>query len=388
MPRPVIVEYTPALLDSIRAQVPAAADAEETGGILFGTRSGRMITVTDMRPVVTSHLGGPAFTLTGQDRVAFEQVLALPRTEPSLQGTAVVGWYLTHTRDSLVLRPSDREIFDLYFGDPWQVTLVVRPGQTGWLRAATIGRHEDTIEPTILATFTIRQAGDTLMERETLDVLVPSDVVRVRAATVPPEAETGLALPATILEIEPHPTTLPAPSPAPPVQRPTGGRAARLQPLIAAVGVFAAAGVGFWYLHTHSRESLGLIAFRQEGIFRVEWNAAARPIARAAGAKLEVVDGADVTLRDLSREDLKRGLWATLCRRSDCTAKLQLYDKSGILQEELARFVGRAPNRDISQLEQEKAELRDALEREQERSRQLANRLRTLQRMLTPRPGR
>ena len=57
------------------------------------------------------------------------------RADPQLEGLLCLGWFLSHTRTEIALSESDLEIFSTYFPDPWQVTLVVRPGRGGSMRA-------------------------------------------------------------------------------------------------------------------------------------------------------------------------------------------------------------------------------------------------------------
>jgi hypothetical protein len=59
-----------------------------------------------------------------------------------------VGWYISHTRSEITLTESDQEIFTTYFGQPWQVTLVIRPSRGGNMRAGYFVRQQDgTLDP-------------------------------------------------------------------------------------------------------------------------------------------------------------------------------------------------------------------------------------------------
>ena len=393
--RPSAIQYAPALLDEVRAHITEALErspdrSEESGGVLFGVRKGDVITVTAMRPVTIAHAQGPAFTLGPDDGKEFEHAIGLAQTDVALAGTEAVGWFLSHTRDSLVLRPSDREIFNRFFGEPWQIVLVVRPGLIGSLRAATIGRGSGEEPEPVLNSFNIRQLRSWQAAAGGSPGLAGSAIVPVKVISSEPAPGLPLALEKVetkALERIPAPVPVPQPMLLPaPVSRP---KRIPLQPVVAIAGVLTVAAAGFWYVRAHAVEPVGLTAYQRDGVLRIEWDTGSRSVIRASSAKLRITDGDAVTSRDLGTVDLNRGLWAVLCKRADCTARLSLYDGSELIKEETARYAGRAATAadggdpdTVRRLEAEKEELRQALERERERTAELNTRVKALQKII------
>ena len=134
-----------------------------------------------------------------------------------------VGWFLSHVRDSLVLRPSDQELFDRHFHQPWHIVLVIRTGRVGSLRAATLVRSPDGAPNPVVNEFTIKHVRNP----EFVSPRHEEDVVPVRLIS-PPSLDMSLP------EVEPRqkrerraeprtrfisPAPVPAPRPATQVQR-------------------------------------------------------------------------------------------------------------------------------------------------------------------------
>ena len=88
-----------------------------------------------MRPIACEHARGPSFILSDKDRAALHEQLVRDKEDPQLEGLISVGWFLSHTRSEIMLSEADQEIFSIFFPAPWEVTLVVRPGRGGSMRA-------------------------------------------------------------------------------------------------------------------------------------------------------------------------------------------------------------------------------------------------------------
>jgi len=137
---PIIVEYSVVVVEEIRHDVAEgfqklSRGGIEVGGLLYGVREGQTIRITAIRPTACEHAAGPAFRLSERDRAALREQLRLNQEDPRLNGLECLGWYVSHTRSEITLTESDQEIFTTYFGQPWQVTLVVRPSRGGNMRA-------------------------------------------------------------------------------------------------------------------------------------------------------------------------------------------------------------------------------------------------------------
>jgi proteasome lid subunit RPN8/RPN11 len=83
-------------------------------GVLFGTHGNDSLRILRWRPIVSEN-----------DTREFVRLLLAAKQDPELQALQPVGWFVSHPGGDLSLSTSDQEIFDGYFGEPWQVTLVL-----------------------------------------------------------------------------------------------------------------------------------------------------------------------------------------------------------------------------------------------------------------------
>src|SRR5580700_7138006 len=137
---PVTIEYSLVAIEEIRQEVSEgfqrlSRGGVEVGGILYGSRDGRTVRVTAIRPIACEHARGPAFQLSDTDREMLSEQLECEPEDPHLADLICVGWFVSHTRSGIALTDLDQEIFSKYFPAPWQVTLVIRPGRGGTMRA-------------------------------------------------------------------------------------------------------------------------------------------------------------------------------------------------------------------------------------------------------------
>src|SRR5580704_7385968 len=86
-------------------------------GVLFGTHEGDSLRILRWRPIVAEN-----------DNREFVRLLLMAKQDPELRSFQPVGWFVSHPGADLSLSASDQEIFDGYFGEPWQVTLVLSEG--------------------------------------------------------------------------------------------------------------------------------------------------------------------------------------------------------------------------------------------------------------------
>ena len=145
---PVAIEYSLVVIEEIRHEVAEGLQklsrgGMEVGGVLYGSREGRTIRVTAMRPIACEHARGPAFLLSDADRQMLETQLEHALEDPRLVGLTCLGWFLSHTRTGIMLSDSDMEIYEKHFNAPWQVALVIRPGGGRSMRAGFFVREHD-----------------------------------------------------------------------------------------------------------------------------------------------------------------------------------------------------------------------------------------------------
>jgi proteasome lid subunit RPN8/RPN11 len=124
------VDYSARVLDDIRLAVIDAffslpRGGAEIGGILLGQVVDGAITIQDYQALDCEHATGPSFTLSERDRLALAEMTAA--ADENHGGLRVVGWYHSHTRSEIFLSEADQEIHNLFFPEPWQVALVIKP---------------------------------------------------------------------------------------------------------------------------------------------------------------------------------------------------------------------------------------------------------------------
>ncbi|HTA71447.1 MAG TPA: hypothetical protein VK776_24340 [Bryobacteraceae bacterium] len=145
---PVAIEYPLEVMDEIRATATEgfqklARGGLEVAGVLFGARREAGIRILTWRPIYCEYALGPTLQLSDRDQAELTRLLQTSAKDPDLEGLQPVGWFLSHTRSDILLSPQDLDIFDRFFPEPWQVTLVLRPTQAGPARAGFFVRGAD-----------------------------------------------------------------------------------------------------------------------------------------------------------------------------------------------------------------------------------------------------
>jgi len=121
------------LLDAVRGLGSIPRRGAEIGGLLLGTaqRGEKLVVkIEDHCPVPCEHSFGPSYVLTEEEKRAFEAALESWQPSPS-RAIYAVGYYRSHTRDSLGMTEEDLWLFSTYFADPTKVALVIKPRATG-----------------------------------------------------------------------------------------------------------------------------------------------------------------------------------------------------------------------------------------------------------------
>jgi hypothetical protein len=142
------IEYSLEVMEEIRAAVcdglrRLAHGGLEVGGVLFGLRTDTSIRLLAWRPIFCEHALGPSFRLSESDRSELARSLEAAARDPDLKGLDCLGWFVSHARSGIFLTPSDIEIYDSFFPEHWQVTLVLKPTDTGLTQAGFFVREND-----------------------------------------------------------------------------------------------------------------------------------------------------------------------------------------------------------------------------------------------------
>jgi hypothetical protein len=322
------------------------------GGVLYGTRDGRTVTVLAMRPIACEHARGPAFLLSDKDRVALNEQLLRDKDEPNLEGLISVGWFLSHTRSEIALTESDQEIYSIFFPAPWQVTLVIRPGRGGSMRAGFFVREADgtvKTEPSYLEfNFPDRLAGvlDRAPERPSRERpgrKIPSfyreDVDTGAGAAA---GATGGAAPQ---RREPAPFALTGPTYGGPQLLPPAQPRRKWPWLVAWVAVMLIVAAVVWRLWMQSiaPEPITLVVVEHDGQLQVQWNHSAKLVREAVRGSLEISDGGESKTMALSREMLASGNFTYVRKTGDVEVRMTVETPEGARWQEASRYLGRPP---------------------------------------------
>ncbi len=339
---PVTVEYSVVVLEEIRAQVSQglmkfSRGGMEVGGLLYGARDGNKLRIEAIRTIGCDHANGPSFVLSSEDRAKLDAQLAEHVQDSHLQNLELLGWFVSHTRAELAMTGSDLEIFGTYFKEPWQVTLVVRPGRSNQMRAGFFVREAD---------------GSVRSEQSHQEFAFPDRLAGVMEAipraerpdrasarmTLPPLPPPPSAQPIRQQAYNPPPMFDPMPYPSPVPER---KRWPWLVAGLAVIAILAFVGLRYFW-QPAPPESLGLQVTEREGELQIVWNNASRTVVRATKGTLEISDGDASERVPLTRSQLSDGHYFYTRKGGDVEVRMQVESTDGSLGES-ARFLGRAP---------------------------------------------
>jgi proteasome lid subunit RPN8/RPN11 len=376
---PITIEYSLVVIEEIRHAVAEgfqrlSRGGIEVGGILYGTREGRVVRILAMRPIACEHARGPAFLLSDKDRKVLNEQLAADAEDPHLEGLISLGWFLSHTRSEITLSDSDLELYSIFFPAPWQVTLIVRPGRAGSMRAGFFVREAD---------------GTVKSERSYLEFNFPDRLAGVLDRAPGPRGERvqgerrlnampkfegrsetfqSAAVAAARREmLPPQEITVPTfgqpqylPSPPPKKKWPWLVGWALL------VLVAVVFGLRYW-MSRPTNEPISLAVIEREGQLRIEWNHASRPVNAAVHGTLVINDGSNTQTFALSPRELTLGSYTYERKTGDVEVRMSVEDSEGAKLQEASRFVGQPPVK-IDQNElSDLTKKRDALQAEVDR---------------------
>ncbi len=383
----VTIEYSLVVLEEIRQEVSQGAmkfsrGGIEVGGILYGTRDGRKIRIESIRPIVCDHARGPSFLLSDDDRAKLEKQFADEATDQHLTGLIRVGWYVSHTRGELAMTEADLELFSNYFRDPWQVTLVIRPGRGSHMRAA----------------FFVWENDGTVRSHQSYKEFNFPDRLSGVLDTAPPRSERSESRGAfrTLPPLPPPPVRVERPQPRPmpmpvfegsqyyPSPVPERKKWPWMVGIVAVLGVAAFVFLRFFW-QAAPPETLGLQIAEREGQLQISWSNTSRTIVHATRGVLNILDGPTPTSVPLTRMELGEGKYMYTRQGGDVEVRMEVESSDGTVRES-SRFLGRPPapakaDTDATQiLESQNAELQKENDRLKAQNASLSERIQTLER--------
>jgi hypothetical protein len=408
---PITIEYSLVVIEEMRHEVAEgfqrlSRGGIEVGGVLYGTRDGRTVRVLAMRPIACEHARGPGFLFSDKDRIALNEQLVRDKEDPQLQELISVGWFLSHTRSEIALTESDLEIYSIFFPAPWQVTLVIRPGRAGSMRAGYFVREADgTVrgERSYLEfNFPDRLAGvlEHPPDRSTRDRAPRENAERRpppvhRAESVGAAgASSAAAAPALARRESP---VMPQPvDPGPQFLAPQPAKRKWPWLLAWALLLVAAVVLGLRYWMPSAPQPISLSVVERDGQLQIEWNHAAKPVAGAVRGSLRIMDGPESRTVALTPQTLSSGKFTYQRKSGDIEVRMTVENSDGVKAEEASRFLGRPPaaaepaagaapaavSPDVAELQQRRTELEAEVQRLRRENGAQADKIRQLERTL------
>ncbi len=374
---PMAVESTRAILEEIHGAVQdgmrqLSRGGVEVGGVLFGRRTEGAIRILAWRPIACEHARGPGFALSNNDAQSLMQLLESAARDPQLQVLEPVGWFVSHTRSGVTMSVEDQELYQKFFPEPWQVTLVYHPVNQGTSRAGFFMRERD---------------GKLRTESSYREFSV--DGVRHSAAVA---AAEKMAAPVVLRK----PVVKTAPVESPKLTMPfTGGGHRRVVFATAALllGALALFAVPKIRQMQPGEMPLDLRMEDAKGQLRIEWDRNNPAVRGADGATLFITDGGKLSPMKLDRDAAQSGS-ATYARASEDVVVRFVVNQSGEeTHQAMARYVGPPVTKEEAQqlraaldgadsFLQEAQRLRMELENESKRNQELAKAVRRLEEQL------
>jgi hypothetical protein len=325
------IEFSPALLEEVRAEVVRALHGMgkgglEVGGILLGTFEGENYRIDTWRPVRCDYSRGSSFLLSDRDVATLSCQIEAVQADPVFEGRRVLGWFISHTRGGLEPRVDESQMHTRLFDNPGSLLLTVQPSRFG---DAQVGIH-------------IFEPGDppSLRPLDPLLPLLPAPGLR----NSPADNRTGVQ-PRTVLPWDPRVD--------PPSRRSifaakwlkwvvsAAGVAFMVLAVLAvrgdkqvAQGVQASAGPAHVEPTGPPRALLSLHLQKTEDAIEVSWDASSPPVSGATAGVLSVLDQGELFTRSLTADDLRLGRIEYTRSIGEIRVRLSVNGKDGEFVEE------------------------------------------------------
>jgi len=332
--RSASVELSRELIQTLRGEVYRGVQAlprrgAEVGGLLLGRFSNSnkiSVRVESIDPVSCEHRFGPSFILSDTDRTGLEQMLAAYGAHEEV---AVVGYYRSCTGRDIELDEADEELARMYFNDPRQIFLLIKP----------LSLRE------CVAAYFYKQDGRFLTEGQ------PPLSLNAEYTSMPPPPEEPVVQPSvTILPAETR--HVEPPTVEPPIVTPDTVRQrrrarheqvreeeekqpSRLRRLLLTLVAFAAmVGLAFflgWLNPARGPRfsNLGLNVHQSANGLEVVWDGTKAASQDARRGVLSITDGASENAIELNRAALERGKFVYAPASNDVLVRLSIYGAAG-----------------------------------------------------------
>jgi len=339
---PVAIEYPLEVMDEIRATVTdglqkLARGGLEVAGVLFGVQRETGIRILTWRPIACEYALGPTLQLSERDRSDLTRLLETAEADPDLQGLKPVGWFLSHTRSDILLSPADLEIFNGFFPQPWQVTLVLHPSQAGPARAGFFGREADGG----LKSDSSYQEFDVKPLRRAARPPDPPPSVTAERTSSRRHTEATLPVPMATT-VDPERAARMDPPRFRTLERPRTSRG-WLWMLPVILGLIVA---GFLVKERYlapQHQPFSLHVYDAGETVRIEWDQSAAPIRNSHIGVIDIKDGGETKRYALADEELRAGKMSYQRRGGDLELRMTVYPVGSTAMQEFAHFLDPGP---------------------------------------------
>ena len=363
---PFVIEYSRTLLAEIERAVweafySAPRGGVETAGLLFGIHLEGVLRITAFRPMECEHLHGPGFLVSDKDLANLDALLERSSRDPILHGSALAGWYHSHTRSGIFLSDADLELHRRFFTKSWQVALVLCPSAKAAAKAGFFFQERDgTIrsqecyrefelagaEPAVPRNQAAVSPGLETYRREVGLAASPrlaGSPISMRAANAPPARSVSAPPSMAAMAVRARPADAPA-----------GKSKRRYWPWVVA-GLVLGIGGASWYQSETLRPPaparvapLHLRATDQAGLLRIEWDRNTLVSTELLGGSLEIWDGETRTNVPLDRAAIRVGSFQVVRHSRVVRVALEIRVLGAGPVEEVTEYIGPVPSADAA----------------------------------------
>ena len=311
----------------------------EVGGVMFGEKEGTSIWVIAWRPIACEHLYGPSFHLSEKDIAGVAETIAQATADPELEGLEPVGWFVSHTRSELHIRPTELEFWDQCFGGERQVALVLKPARFQPVRAGYFFRND---------------LGHVAVEGPACEFTLPADEPKPRTELqLRPVPQMGGTAAAPALERRQQAVMLDT---VPDEERTFLRERAQLRSpkkrrkawgLILSVIAGALLGsivrIGLMYYWDTHPDSLGLKLKGQQAELLVQWDREQINQLKGMSGEITITEDNMSLVKAINAEDLKLGSFVYYTQAHDVKVELRVFRDGRASIMETARLLTQPP---------------------------------------------
>jgi len=145
---PLLIEYPLDIMEELRALLcdelhRLSRGGGDVAGVLFGVSRDAAIRVMTWRAISRQASEEQSPRMSRHDRAEMVRVLGMAASDPAMQGYEPLGWFVSHADGGTGLTSADIDLFENFFPNSWQVTLLLRRGPGGTARAGFFVREQD-----------------------------------------------------------------------------------------------------------------------------------------------------------------------------------------------------------------------------------------------------